>query len=144
MKLSLLKKEINPHDIFYAEHFNFYGKKNKHYFYCIYSEKKDINNKSNKFIIGLLITTKKQNNYIEDYSQTITLNNKKAFVRCNEEFKFKNDSIEITKKHFTITPKDTQNIIRCYERFIKEKKEQMKRRIKNDKHYQRKQKNKRN
>lgn len=123
------KEQIKTHDIFYAEHYDLNGVKNGHYFYCIHTQEEDPNNGLFRDVIGLLITTKKP----PGYSCLININNKDAYVCCDNEFRFIAEVGRIqVKPYYKATEKERKNILRCFKNFQKEKIRQMKRGLKNN------------
>ena len=120
------KADINPNDIFYAEHYDLNGIKSGHYFYCIYSQDEDISNNLFRDVVGLLITTKEP----KGYTQEVVINGRKAYVCCDSEYRFVADVTKVNNKRIQLTTKEKQNVVRCYKKFQKENMRQMKARLK--------------
>lgn len=114
---------IKTGDIFHVEYNNYYGSKKRHYFYCIYSQEQDINNKLNEDIIGLMITSNKKMDFIiksnNDYNVKIKLYTTESFVCCDKIFRFnKNDKIEL--KGDLLDDFEKKMILKYYKKFIGE------------------------
>lgn len=116
------KANINPNEIFYAEHYDLNGHKNGHYFYCIYSQEEDQSNKLFRDVVGLLITTKKP----QGYSSKVFINGKDAYVCCDSSYRFVAEIERVNNKHIKLTRKEKQNVVKCYRKFNKEKLRQLK------------------
>lgn len=121
--LSTFNKNIKAGDIFHAEHDSFYGKKRKHYFYCVYSQVEDINNFLEEDVIGLMITTNdKMAKVIEknnDYNVKIKINNTTSYVCCDKFYRF-NIKSKIGKKSNVLRKKEKEEIMFYYKKFINE------------------------
>lgn len=116
------REDIGPHDIFYAEHFDFNGIKVGHYFYCVYSQQSDKNNGLFRDIIGLLITTKE----VPGYNVKVQINGKDAYVCCDNEIRFMADVGKVKNKHMDLTSKERKSIMACYKKLNKQKHRQLK------------------
>lgn len=82
---------------------------------------------SDLFIVGLLITTQKQENY--KYVQKVEINGKEAYVCCDDEYKFASTVKRVRHKKIEVSKKDKRNVIRCYERFMEAKKSQLRKEL---------------
>lgn len=114
---------IKTGDIFHVEYSNYYGSKKKHYFYCIYSQEQDINNRLNEDIIGLMITSNKKYDTIvkkhNDYNVKVKLYTTDSFVCCDKIFRFnKNDKIEL--KGDLLDEHEKKMVLIYYKKFLKE------------------------
>lgn len=119
------REEVVPHDIFFAKHYDFNGNPSNHYFYCIYSQVEDEKSDLDRFIIGLLITTKEQ----DGYAQKVIINGKEAYVCCDTEFKFVSNVKRVKHKNINVTRKEMRNVMRCYEKFVETKQKQLRREL---------------
>lgn len=114
---------IKTGDIFLVEYSNYYGSNKRHYFYCVYSQEQDINNKLNEDIIGLMITSNKKMDFIirsnNDYNVKIKLYTTESYVCCDKIFRFnKNDKIEL--KGDLLDDFEKKTILKYYKKFIGE------------------------
>ena len=116
------REDIKPKDIFYAEHYDLKGEKFGHYFYCIYSQHYDKNNKLFRDIIGLLITTRE----VPGYTYKMRINDRDAYVCLDSEFRFVSDSDSVQNKYIEVSKKDANSILKLYKSFNKRKLRQMK------------------
>lgn len=114
---------IKSGDIFHAVYDNYYGENKKHYFYCIYSQEEDINNKLNEDVIGLLITSNEKMEFIvnnqNDYNVKIKLYTTDCYVCCDKIFRF-NKKDKITLKGDLLDDYEKRVILRYYKKFINE------------------------
>lgn len=113
---------IKAKDIFYAEHFDFYGRKTNHYFYCVYSQANDKSHLLYRDIIGLIITTRKPKGYYE----SVIINGKVAYVCCDNEHRFSLSAKNVETKDISLTKEEHKKIIKKYENFMKIKIKQLK------------------
>lgn len=115
---------IKTGDIFHVEYNNYYGTQKRHYFYCIYTQKEDINNTLSEDVIGLMITTNEKMDYIvkykNDYNVKIKLNDKTAYVCCDKIFRFNVKDKKIDYVGDLLNAKEKKAITKYYKRFIKE------------------------
>lgn len=115
---------IKTGDIFHVEYNNYYGTQKRHYFYCIYTQKEDINNTLSEDVIGLMITTNEKMDYIvkykNDYNVKITLNDKTAYVCCDKVFRFNVKDKKVDYVGDLLNAKEKKSITKYYKRFIKE------------------------
>ena len=116
------REDVKPNDIFYAEHYDLNGEKFGHYFYCVYSQYEDKENKLFRDIIGLLITTRD----VPGYNYQMRINGKDAYVCVDSEFRFVSDSDNVQNKHIDVSKKDAKNVLKMYKKFIAKKFKQMK------------------
>lgn len=116
------REDIKPNQVFYADHYDLNGNKYGHYFYCIYSQNEDKDNKLFRDIVGLLITTKE----VPGYNYKMTINGRNAYVCIDSEFRFVSDQARVQNKYVDISKKDAKNIYRMYQKFCKKKLKQMK------------------
>lgn len=127
---------IKTGDIFLAEYNNYYGKKRKHYFYCIYTQKQDINNNLEEDIIGLMITSNKKMDYIiqnfNDYNVKIKLYTTESYVCCDKIFRFNKN--EITTFGDLLDDFEKRMILIYYKKFMKETLRQLGDKKKNEKY----------
>lgn len=122
MKHHFKHEDVFPHDIFHAEHYDFNGYKVAHYFYCVYSQKNDRNNKLFRDVIGLMITTKN----IPGYTIPVKINGRVAYVCCDNEIRFISDVGKVKRTTINLTDKEHKAIKNCYKKIGKEKQKQMK------------------
>lgn len=115
------REDIRPNDIFFAEHYDLYGKKFGHYFYCIYSQQHDRKSRLFRDVIGLLITTKE----VPGYAYKMTINDREAYVCIDNEKRFVSDSDIVQNKYIDVSKKDKLNILKMYKLFHKSKLKQM-------------------
>ena len=115
---------IKTGDIFHVEYSNYYGTQKRHYFYCIYTQKEDINNTLSEDVIGLMITTNEKMDYIvkykNDYNVKIKLNDKTAYVCCDKIFRFNVKDKKVDYVGDLLNAKEKKSITKYYKRFIKE------------------------
>ena len=115
---------IKTGNIFHVEYNNYYGTQKRHYFYCIYTQKEDINNTLSEDIIGLMITTNEKMDYIvkykNDYNVKIKLNDKTAYVCCDKVFRFNVKDKKVDYVGDLLNAKEKKAITKYYKRFIKE------------------------
>lgn len=115
---------IKTGDIFHVEYNNYYGTQKRHYFYCIYTQKEDINNTLSEDVIGLMITTNEKMDYIvkykNDYNVKIKLNDKTAYVCCDKIFRFNVKDKKVDYVGDLLNAKEKKAITKYYKRFIKE------------------------
>jgi hypothetical protein len=120
------REDIKVHDIFYGEHYDLNGKKFGHYFYCVYSQIQDTDNKLFRDITGLLITTKE----IPGYHYKININDREAYVCLDNEVRFVSDSELVQNKYVEVSKKDKMAIIKLYNKFHKIKLKMLKGKVK--------------
>jgi hypothetical protein len=115
---------IKTGSIFHVEYNNYYGTQKRHYFYCIYTQKEDINNTLSEDVIGLMITTNEKMDYIvkykNDYNVKIKLNDKTAYVCCDKIFRFNVKDKKVDYVGDLLNAKEKKAITKYYKRFIKE------------------------
>lgn len=113
---------VKAGEIFHAEYNNYYGSKKRHYFFCVYSQEKDINNRLNEDVIGLMITSNSKMKKIikrqNDYNVKIKLNATTSYVCCDKVFRFHKNEIDYVGNPLNVYEKRT--IIRYYKKFFKE------------------------
>lgn len=118
--ISRSKRHIKAHDIFFSKHFNYYGEEKGHYFYCVYARKNDGKTSLHKDVIGFFITTKEN----KDYSVKIKINDKDAYVNCDQEYMFLEENVVL--KNFTSVKVDREKIVSYYKKSVYEKLRQLK------------------
>ena len=115
---------IKTGNIFHVEYNNYYGTQKRHYFYCIYTQKEDINNTLSEDVIGLMITTNEKMDYIvkykNDYNVKIKLNDKTAYVCCDKIFRFNVKDKKVDYVGDLLNAKEKKSITKYYKRFIEE------------------------
>lgn len=116
------REDVKPNDIFYAEHYDLNGEKFGHYFYCVYAQHYDQDNKLFRDVLGLLITTRE----VPGYTYKMRINDKDAYVCLDSEFRFVSDTQSIQNKHIDVSKIDARNILKSYKRFCNKKFKQMK------------------
>lgn len=116
------REDIKPNDVFYADHYDLNGKLYGHYFYCIYSQNEDRDNKLFRDIVGLLITTKE----VPGYNYKMVINGRQAYVCIDSEFRFVSEQERVQNKYVDIDKKDARNIHKMYKKFCQKKLKQMK------------------
>jgi hypothetical protein len=116
------REDIKVNDVFLGEHYDLNGKKFAHYFYCIYSQSEDEENKLFRDIIGLLITTKE----IPGYNYKMKINDRDAYVCIDNEVRFVSDKEVVQNKYISVQDRDKKNIINMYKKFYKKKIKMMK------------------
>lgn len=119
------KEKILPHDIFFAEHYDFNGNKVGHYFYCVYSQEIDKNNDLFRDVVGLLITTKN----VSGYTCPINLNGKPSYVCCDRAIRFIAEVGRVQRKYLKIPMKIRKEILKTYNIYRKETQRQLKREL---------------
>lgn len=115
---------IKTGDVFHAEYSNYYGHDKKHFFYCIYTQRQDVNNTLSEDIIGLMITSNPKMDYIietkNDYNVKIRLKNEDAYVCSDKVFRF-NTNDKINKVNNSVLTNKEKRLINTYfKKFIKE------------------------
>lgn len=116
------REDVKPNDIFYAEHYDLNGEKYGHYFYCVYSQNYDKDNKLFRDVIGLLITTKE----VPGYNYKMKINDRDAYVCMDNEYRFVSETKNVQNKYVDVDKKDARNILRIYKKFCAKKFKQMK------------------
>lgn len=115
------REDIKANDIFYAEHYDLKGERFGHYFYCIYAQHYDRDNKLFRDIVGLLVTTRE----VPGYNYSMRINDKDAYVCVDSEFRFVSDSDSVQNKFIEVSKEDRKNIAKMYKLFCKKKIKQM-------------------
>jgi hypothetical protein len=120
------KETVKAHNIFFASHPDYNGKKVSHYFYCIHSQEDDVNNNLFRDIAGLIITTKKP----EGYYSRIKINGKEAFVCADREIRFISSVDNVQLKRIEPTKKEKKELLKIHQKYYKEKTRQLKKELK--------------
>ncbi len=116
------KEDVKPHDIFFAEHYDFNGNKVGHYFYCIHAQNQDKNNELFRDITGLLITTRDA----MGYTVPITISGKEARVCCDRPTRFISETGKVSYKFIQVSKKTKKGVLKIYKQYIKEITRQLK------------------
>ena len=113
---------ISAHEIFYATHYDYKGIRYQHYFYCIYSQRRDSEAEMARDIIGLMISSKKQKGYVVE----VDLDGKIAYVCCDIEMRFISDVDKVQRKNkIKLDAITQQKIMSSYRDFTNAKFEQL-------------------
>lgn len=113
---------ISAHEIFFATHYDYKGDKYQHYFYCIYSQRRDETADMTRDIVGLMISSKKQKGYVVE----INVEDKTLYVCCDIEMRFIADIDKVQRKNkIKLDSQTQQKIMSCYREFTNAKFEQL-------------------
>ena len=85
----IYRSSIEPFDIFLAKDNGQYNKSGRHYFICIYSQEKDINNNLANDLYGLMVTSNSKyaqffDNNFNDYNVEVRFNGKVSYALCDK------------------------------------------------------------
>lgn len=118
--MNYLSKDIQPFDVFLVN-----NNKDKHYYICIYTQQKDVNNKLFSDVYGLVVTSNKKYEYLpyNDYNVPMFINSKKVFINCDKMVRIQINDDVIRKDIFV--PHHVRKEIRYnLDKFITEIKKQ--------------------
>lgn len=124
----IYRSSIEPFDIFLAKGNGQYNKSGRHYFVCIYSQEKDINNHLSNDLYGLMITSNNKyakffDNNFNDYNVEIKFNGKISYALCDKILRIPNNKNVIKTEH-KLTNGEIYNIKKYLKKFMDEIKRQ--------------------
>ena len=124
----IYRSSIEPFDVFLAKDNGQYNKSGRHYFICIYSQEKDINNHLSNDLYGLMITSNNKyakffDNNFNDYNVEIRLNGKVSYALCDKVLRIPNNKKVIKTEH-KLTNGEIYNIKKYLKKFMEEIKRQ--------------------
>lgn len=122
------RSSIEPFDVFLAKDNGQYNESGRHYFVCIYSQEKDINNHLSNDLYGLMITSNNKyakffDNNFNDYNVEIRLNGKVSYALCDKILRIPNNQKVIKTEH-KLTNGEIYNIKKYLIKFMEEIKRQ--------------------
>lgn len=119
---------IEPFDIFLAKDNGQYNKSGQHYFICIYSQERDINNNLANDLYGLMVTSNSKyaqffDNNFNDYNVEVRFNGKISYALCDKILRIPNNQKVIKTEH-KLTNGEIYNIKQHLKKFMEEIKRQ--------------------
>ena len=119
---------IEPFDVFLAKDNGQYNKSGQHYFICIYSQERDINNNLANDLYGLMVTSNSKyaqffDNNFNDYNVEVRFNGKVSYALCDKILRIPNNQKVIKTEH-KLTNGEIYNIKQHLKKFMKEIKRQ--------------------
>lgn len=124
----IYRSSIEPFDIFLAKDNGQYNKSGQHYFICIYSQERDINNNLANDLYGLMVTSNSKyaqffDNNFNDYNVEVRFNGKVSYALCDKILRIPNNQKVIKTEH-KLTNGEIYNIKQHLKKFMKEIKRQ--------------------
>lgn len=130
--MTMFPGNIKAGDLFHARYLNYQGELKHHYFYCVYTQQDDVNNKLSSDIVGLLISTNEKFAKLEaqgfnDYNVSVEINGRKAWVCADKMYRFMltDTTCNIEKKKMRLTQKEKEEVLSRFTRFYLETTRQM-------------------
>jgi len=116
---------ILPFDIFFADKKCDFEDNFKHYYVCIYSQQLDQSHRVLNDLYGLIITTNKKYEYIQDdYVVPIVINERKCYVCCDKLVRIKLDE-KVQLKQYYLTEEQKEQVRVKTVKFMQEVKRQI-------------------